>query len=118
MTRHRLASVTDAEHGVMRRTDPGSAGWASVALIVMVPSVSTWAVALVSIPGLRVRTVHRRRAGARRVTAEDTIVREVKEETGLEVSGRGHVLGEREHPATKRHMIYLSARARDRLRSR
>jgi 8-oxo-dGTP pyrophosphatase MutT (NUDIX family) len=39
----------------------------------------------------------------------DTIIREVKEETGLEIAA-GEVLGEREHPATHRHMIYLSAR--------
>jgi len=39
----------------------------------------------------------------------DTIIREVKEETGLEVTA-GDVLGEREHPATKRHMVYLAAR--------
>jgi 8-oxo-dGTP diphosphatase len=37
----------------------------------------------------------------------------VKEETGLEIVA-GDVLGEREHPKTKRHMIYITARpARD-----
>jgi 8-oxo-dGTP pyrophosphatase MutT (NUDIX family) len=40
---------------------------------------------------------------------EDTIIREVKEETGLEIVP-GHVLGERVHPKTDRHMIYISAR--------
>jgi len=39
---------------------------------------------------------------------EDAAVREVKEETGLEVRA-GQVIGERDHPATGRHMIYLSA---------
>ena len=41
-------------------------------------------------------------------TVEDTIVREVKEETGLEIIA-GETLGEREHPKTGRHMIYLAA---------
>lgn len=39
----------------------------------------------------------------------DTIVREVKEETGLEITA-GDVLGERVHPKTERHMVYLAAR--------
>lgn len=40
---------------------------------------------------------------------EDTIIREVKEETGLEVRA-GEVIGERDHPDTGRHMVYLAAR--------
>jgi 8-oxo-dGTP diphosphatase len=40
---------------------------------------------------------------------EDTAIREVKEETGLEVRA-GRLIGERDHPATGRHMIYLAAR--------
>jgi 8-oxo-dGTP diphosphatase len=40
--------------------------------------------------------------------AEDAAVREVKEETGLEVRV-GHVIGERDHPDTGRHMIYIAA---------
>jgi 8-oxo-dGTP pyrophosphatase MutT (NUDIX family) len=40
---------------------------------------------------------------------EDAAVREVKEETGLEVR-TGQVIGERDHPATGRHMIYMAAR--------
>lgn len=39
----------------------------------------------------------------------DTIVREVKEETALEVRA-GQIIGERDHPATGRHMIYMAAR--------
>ena len=39
----------------------------------------------------------------------DAAEREVKEETGLEVRA-GHVIGERDHPATGRHMIYMAAR--------
>ena len=39
----------------------------------------------------------------------DAAVREVKEETGLEVRA-AQVIGERDHPATGRHMIYLAAR--------
>jgi 8-oxo-dGTP diphosphatase len=39
----------------------------------------------------------------------DTAIREVKEETGLEVVA-GAVIGERDHPATGRHMIYMAAR--------
>jgi 8-oxo-dGTP diphosphatase len=40
---------------------------------------------------------------------EDAAVREVKEETGLEVRA-GQVIGERNpHPATGRHMIYMAA---------
>jgi 8-oxo-dGTP diphosphatase len=39
----------------------------------------------------------------------DTIVREVKEETGLEIVA-GDILGERVHPKTGRHMVYVSAR--------
>lgn len=42
-------------------------------------------------------------------SAPDTAIREVKEETGLEVI-IGDVLGEREHPATHRHMIYVAGR--------
>jgi 8-oxo-dGTP diphosphatase len=38
---------------------------------------------------------------------EDTAVREVKEETSLEIEV-GRVIGERDHPATGRHMIYLA----------
>jgi 8-oxo-dGTP diphosphatase len=40
--------------------------------------------------------------------AEDAAVREVKEETGLEVRA-GQVIGERDHPATGRHMVYMAA---------
>lgn len=40
---------------------------------------------------------------------KDTIVREVKEETGLEVTA-GEILGERVHPKTGRHMVYVAAR--------
>jgi 8-oxo-dGTP pyrophosphatase MutT (NUDIX family) len=39
----------------------------------------------------------------------DTIVREVKEETGLEVEAGG-IIGERDHPKTGRHMIYMAAK--------
>ncbi len=39
---------------------------------------------------------------------EDAAVREVKEEAGLEVRP-GRVIGERDHPATGRHMIYMAA---------
>ena len=39
---------------------------------------------------------------------EDAAVREVKEETGLEVRA-GRLIGERDHPATGRHMIYMAA---------
>jgi 8-oxo-dGTP diphosphatase len=39
----------------------------------------------------------------------DTAVREVKEETGLEVTA-GEVIGERDHPRTGRHMVYMAAR--------
>jgi 8-oxo-dGTP pyrophosphatase MutT (NUDIX family)/transcriptional regulator with XRE-family HTH domain len=39
---------------------------------------------------------------------EDAAVREVKEETGLEVRA-GQVIGERDHPKTGRHMIYMAA---------
>jgi 8-oxo-dGTP diphosphatase len=41
--------------------------------------------------------------------AEDAAVREVKEETGLEVRA-GQVIAERDHPATDRHMIYMAAK--------
>jgi len=39
---------------------------------------------------------------------EDTAVREVKEDASLEVRP-GPLIGERDHPATGRHMIYLAA---------
>ena len=39
----------------------------------------------------------------------DTAIREIKEETGLEIRV-SHSLGERDHPVTGRHMIYLAAR--------
>lgn len=39
----------------------------------------------------------------------DTAIRETKEETGLLVR-IGHTIGERQHPTTGRHMIYLAAR--------
>jgi 8-oxo-dGTP diphosphatase len=42
-------------------------------------------------------------------TFADTIVREVKEETGLEITA-GEILGERVHPKTDRHMVYLAGR--------
>ena len=38
---------------------------------------------------------------------EDAAVREVKEETGLEIQA-GEIIGERDHPATGRHMIYMA----------
>ena len=40
----------------------------------------------------------------------DTAIRETKEETGLEITV-SHAIGERDHPATGRHMIYLAARS-------
>lgn len=40
---------------------------------------------------------------------EDAAVREVKEETGCLVRV-GEIVGERDHPATGRHMIYMAAR--------
>ena len=39
----------------------------------------------------------------------DAAVREVKEETGLEVRTIGPGIGERDHPVTGRHMLYLAA---------
>ncbi|MBO0814807.1 MAG: NUDIX hydrolase, partial [Actinobacteria bacterium] len=36
-------------------------------------------------------------------------IRETKEETGLEIKA-SHVIGERDHPKTGRHMIYVAAR--------
>jgi 8-oxo-dGTP pyrophosphatase MutT (NUDIX family) len=39
----------------------------------------------------------------------DTAIRETKEETGLEIRV-SHAIGERDHPVTGRHMIYLAAR--------
>jgi 8-oxo-dGTP pyrophosphatase MutT (NUDIX family) len=42
-------------------------------------------------------------------TPADTVVREVREETGLDVEP-GRVIGRRVHPATGRIMIYLTAR--------
>ena len=44
-----------------------------------------------------------------RESPADTIVREVKEETGLVVVA-GDILGERVHPKTGRHMVYVAAR--------
>jgi 8-oxo-dGTP diphosphatase len=38
----------------------------------------------------------------------DTVEREVKEETGVEVAAQ-QIIGERVHPATGRHMIYVAA---------
>lgn len=40
---------------------------------------------------------------------EDAAVREVKEETGLEVRPR-QIIGERDHPRTGRHMVYMAAK--------
>lgn len=42
-------------------------------------------------------------------SAADTAIRETKEETGLEIKV-SHVIGERDHPKTGRHMIYVAAR--------
>lgn len=41
-------------------------------------------------------------------SAADAAIREVKEETGLEVRAGTHEIGRRVHPATKRTMIYLA----------
>ena len=38
----------------------------------------------------------------------DTIIREVKEETGLRITA-GRIIGERVHPKTGRHMVYVAA---------
>jgi 8-oxo-dGTP diphosphatase len=38
----------------------------------------------------------------------DTIVREVKEETGLRIAA-GRIIGERVHPKSGRHMVYVAA---------
>ena len=40
---------------------------------------------------------------------QDALVREVKEESSLEIRP-GHVIGERDHPRTGRHMIYIAAK--------
>ena len=40
---------------------------------------------------------------------EETAIREVKEETGCEVDA-GQIIGERNHPGTGRHMIYIAAK--------
>lgn len=45
-------------------------------------------------------------------TAFDTAVREVAEEVGLTVSPVA-LIGERQHPATGRHMIYVGCEAED-----
>ena len=42
-----------------------------------------------------------------RETAEDTAVRETREETALDVAA-DKVLGERVHPASGRHMVYIA----------
>jgi 8-oxo-dGTP diphosphatase len=39
---------------------------------------------------------------------EDTAIREVKEETGLQIRA-GEVIGERDHPKTGRRMLYMAA---------
>ena len=44
-----------------------------------------------------------------RESPADTIIREVKEETGLVVVA-GDILGERRHPKTGRWMVYVAAR--------
>lgn len=41
-------------------------------------------------------------------SATDAAVREVKEETGLEVQAGQHEIGRRVHPKTKRTMVYLA----------
>jgi excisionase family DNA binding protein len=46
---------------------------------------------------------------------EETIVREVKEETGLLIKA-GATIGERVHPRTSRHMVYIAATAAGRSR--
>jgi 8-oxo-dGTP diphosphatase len=40
-------------------------------------------------------------------TAEDTAIRETREETAVDVAA-DTVLGERVHPASKRHMVYVA----------
>jgi 8-oxo-dGTP pyrophosphatase MutT (NUDIX family) len=45
----------------------------------------------------------------------DTIIREVKEETGLRIRA-GETIGERLHPKTGRHMVYVAARPAGRSR--
>lgn len=43
-------------------------------------------------------------------TPQETAVRECREETGLEVSA-DIIIGERDHPKTGRHMIYVQCKA-------
>ncbi len=45
-------------------------------------------------------------------TAEDTAIRETREETALDVAA-DKVLGERVHPASGRHMVYVACHAAD-----
>ncbi len=45
-------------------------------------------------------------------TAEDTAIRETREETALDVAA-DKVLGERVHPASGRHMVYVACHATD-----
>ncbi len=46
---------------------------------------------------------------SRRTSARRHGIREVKEETGLRIQA-GDIIGERVHPKTGRHMIYMAAR--------
>ncbi len=45
-------------------------------------------------------------------TAEDTAIRETREETALDVAA-DKMLGERIHPVTGRHMVYVACRVTD-----
>jgi 8-oxo-dGTP diphosphatase len=52
---------------------------------------------------------HSRTAGLCLLSRADAAVREVKEETGLEVQ-HGEIIGQRLHPVTQRLVIYMTAR--------
>jgi len=118
-----LEAITENNQVVMESVKTRGSVWSVIASMweqVMPAEVQAQAVVAVIVTSARGVLIGRRNDGTPPWTfiageiepgerPEDAAVREVKEETGVEIRA-GEVIGERDHPATGRHMIYMAAR--------